>query len=228
MANSGHPPSSIYHSEVFLSTIANAITTSPRFDKTLFIVNYDEHGGTPDHIAPNWTAVAPDNKSQPGDGGFYFNRFGVRVPLLMISPYIQAGTVFRANSDPFSTQTVPFDHTTILALILDWQNIARTTLSSNRVLAANTALLDQLLALDEPRVNIPLCQPTAGVKQLNTTTSDRLLSSLEKSVIIAYEYYRTWQDGDTLPDHISRMQGKIKRLSDKVQTMKDARDYLKK
>lgn len=49
--------------------------------------------------------------------GFQFDRYGVRVPTLLISPYVKQGTLFRSPTD------VPFDHTSIIASILTWQGI---------------------------------------------------------------------------------------------------------
>ncbi len=226
-ANSAHPPSNIYHSEVFLSTIANAITASPAFNDTLFIVNYDEHGGMPDHIPTNWTATPPDKDSQPGNEGFNFNRFGVRVPLLMMSPYIQAGTVFRANTDPFSAQAIPFDHTSLLALIMDWQNIARTELPSKRVQQADISFLDQLLSLDTPRSDVSIAQPTEAMQQQTVEHADRVLSSLEKSIIMLHEYYRTWDGGHSLHEHIHCMKERVDKLAERIATISDAKAHLK-
>ena len=59
----------------------------------LFILTFDEHGGTYDHAHPT-VGLPPDDNV--GNSGFAFNRLGVRVPMLLISPYITAGTVFRA------------------------------------------------------------------------------------------------------------------------------------
>jgi phospholipase C len=73
------------------------------------MVTYDEHGGCYDHVSPPENAVAPDNSA--GQYGFNFQRFGLRVPTVLISPLIQAGTVFRAGGE------TPFDHTSVLATL---------------------------------------------------------------------------------------------------------------
>jgi hypothetical protein len=62
------------------------------------IITFDEHGGCYDHVPtpPPWTC-SPDGivipYGQPGGTGFVFNRFGVRVPAVLVSPLIEAGTV---------------------------------------------------------------------------------------------------------------------------------------
>lgn len=51
--------------------------------------------------------MPPDNT--PGEYGFDFKRFGVRVPTVLVSPLIAPGTVFRVPEG-----TMPLDHTSIL------------------------------------------------------------------------------------------------------------------
>ena len=70
------------------------------FGQTLLIITFDEHGGTFDHVGPP-VAVPPDDRNEDG---FDFTRLGVRVPTLMISPWIPGGiadtTVYDHSSIP--------------------------------------------------------------------------------------------------------------------------------
>jgi phospholipase C len=75
------------------------------------VITYDEHGGCYDHVAPPGHATPPDPDSPVGQDGFTFNRFGVRVPTVVVSPWIEPGTVCRAEG------WTPFDHTSILATV---------------------------------------------------------------------------------------------------------------
>ena len=59
------------------------------------LITYDEHGGYYDHVAPPDNAAPPDDPV--GEFDFDFTRFGVRIPALLISPRIAAGSVFRAR-----------------------------------------------------------------------------------------------------------------------------------
>jgi phospholipase C len=82
------------------------------WNDTLLIITYDEHGGNYDHVPPPWGAAPPD--ASVGEWNFDFTRFGVRVPALLISPRIAAGTVFRARRGTI-------DHTSVLKTIeLRW------------------------------------------------------------------------------------------------------------
>ncbi|WP_262419996.1 alkaline phosphatase family protein [Paraburkholderia sp. 31.1] len=53
----------------------------------------DDVCGCYDHVPPPASEVPPD--SLAGEFGFDFRRFGVRVPTVLISPWIEAGSVFR-------------------------------------------------------------------------------------------------------------------------------------
>ena len=130
--NDEHPPHDVRLGEQFIHDVYQAVSTGRDWEQTLLLITYDEHGGCYDHVPPPWNATPPDPESNPGEAGFCFNRFGVRVPALLISPYIEAGTVFR------STTSVPYDHTSILATILrDWLNTpSNKMLRSARIKAA--------------------------------------------------------------------------------------------
>ncbi len=176
--NDEHPPHDVAAGEKLLYEIWQAISSSPQtWNNTLLIITYDEHGGTYDHEMPPWGAAIPDSASNPGESGFTFNRFGVRVPTIIVSPYVQAGTVFRSNS---STGT-PYDHTSILATLRDWLGIpANLMLPSARIAAAPN--IAQVLTLSSPRA-VPTIQPPA--KAPAPTSNSLPLNDLQKSLVSA-------------------------------------------
>jgi phospholipase C len=79
--------------------VYHALATSPHWERTLLIVFYDEHGGFFDH------AVPPEARDHDPAS---FGRYGVRVPALVVSPWIERGPV---------SHTL-FDHTSIIKTIL--------------------------------------------------------------------------------------------------------------
>lgn len=107
--NSQHPYYDVALGEAYLLEIYNSIRNSEYWEDTLLIITYDEHGGCYDHITPPSGAVSPHETSVASD--FDFTRFGVRVPTVLISPWIEAGTVYRTKS------STPLDHTSILATL---------------------------------------------------------------------------------------------------------------
>jgi phospholipase C len=107
--NSQHPNYDVALGEQLILDVYHAVKSGPAWHSTLLIVTYDEHGGCYDHVPPPWGATPPD--SSPGEFGFDFTRFGPRVPTVLVSPLIAAGTVFRAPGP------TPLDHTSILATV---------------------------------------------------------------------------------------------------------------
>ena len=112
-----HPPHDVLRGEQFLARAYEAVRSSPYRDKILLVVTFDEHGGCYDHVSPPWGSVAPLPGAVAKANGFRFDRFGVRVPTLLISSCVEAGTVFRADGP------VPFDHASILATVRDWLDL---------------------------------------------------------------------------------------------------------
>ncbi len=148
--NSQHPNYDVANGEQYLYDIYQSLRNSPVWEKTLLIITYDEHGGNYDHVAP------PENATQPADcpdnDGFNFQRFGVRVPTVLISPLIEAGTVFRVpQSDQSGNTPTPFDHTSILSTIEK-----RFGLASLTVRDAAAPHVGAVLTLQTPRNDYPL------------------------------------------------------------------------
>ena len=107
--NDEHPPHNVHYGEQLIATIYNAVRNGPDWEATLLVITYDEHGGCYDHVPP--PAAAPPGGPIPD--GFAFDRYGVRVPAVIVSPYIPPGTIVR----PPDGAAYPFDHTSIIATL---------------------------------------------------------------------------------------------------------------
>jgi phospholipase C len=111
------PPSSILAGEAFLSRIYAVIrsSTSPTgsnvFNTVLF-VGFDEPGGTFDHVPPG-SVPPPQPSAPPGQLGFTFDRSGYRVPAVIVSPWIEQGSVC----------TEEYRHTSMLATLREIWNL---------------------------------------------------------------------------------------------------------
>jgi phospholipase C len=95
-ANDQHPDHNVQHGEIFIASIYQAVKNSPLWPNTALLIVYDEHGGIYDHVVPpacpkdQFTASANDT----GTGmPFAFDRLGVRVPAILVSPWIPKGTI---------------------------------------------------------------------------------------------------------------------------------------
>lgn len=95
-SNDDHPPHHTMLGQLFISTIHNALATSPQWNRTLFVVVYDEAGGIFDHVVPG---LAADDRASEG-----FDQLGFRVPALAMGPWVRE----RFVSD------VEMDHTSAL------------------------------------------------------------------------------------------------------------------
>jgi phospholipase C len=147
--NSQHPNYDVALGEVLIQHVYQALRSGPGWNQTLLIITYDEHGGCYDHVAPPGGAVPPDTSA--GEYGFDFTRFGVRVPAVLVSPLIPAGTIYGVPAG-----STPIDHTSVLKTIeLRWGLPALTA----RDAAAPD--LGGVLTLTTPRTDDPLAGVTA-------------------------------------------------------------------
>ncbi len=106
-----HPPADIQIGQKFTSDMLAALMASPQWPHMAIFITWDEHGGFYDHYPPP-AACAPDTTAPILDGTnntmpFGFDRYGVRVPLIVVSPYAKKGYVGHAT----------YDHTSITKFI---------------------------------------------------------------------------------------------------------------
>ena len=148
--NSQHPNYDVALGEQLVYDVYNALRGGPAWANTLLVVTYDEHGGCYDHWPPPSGATPPDNSA--GEFGFDFKRFGVRVPTVLVSPLIEAGTVFRVPG------RATLDHTSVLKTVeLRWR------LPSLTARDAAAPDVGSVLTLAAPRTDDPLSGVTVPV-----------------------------------------------------------------
>ncbi len=109
MPNDQHPPHNVGYGDALIASVYNAVRGGPGWENTLLIITYDEHGGCHDHVFPG-PAVSPGG---PFPDGYQFDGYGVRVPAVIVSPYISPGRIIRPDGP------VPFDHTSIFRTLQD-------------------------------------------------------------------------------------------------------------
>ena len=90
-------PSALLGGEAFLARIYDAIRSSSSSGgsncfNTLLMVVFDEHGGTYDHVPPP-AATPPDPAGPPARWASCFDRLGVRLPAIAVSPWVSERTV---------------------------------------------------------------------------------------------------------------------------------------
>lgn len=194
--NDYHPPACVGPAEASLNTLYEALVKSPQWKDMLFIITFDEHGGTWDHVPPP-AAVPPDIRV--GNSGFKFDRMGVRVPTILVSPYIQKGTVFRAPDG----STYDYDHTSFIATLLKWAGIDPTSSSLGaRVSVAPTFedVLSTTRRTDTPRFTVPQGYADQGGGLGNVS-----LDQLGPYPLNVHEFREAADDSKTLEEFEARL-----------------------
>jgi phospholipase C len=156
IANDQHPDHDVQAGELYIASVYNAIKNSPLWPNTALLIVYDEHGGIYDHVVP--PACTPDkftaSANATGTGmPFAFDRLGVRVPAILVSPWIPKGTVVDRV----------FDHASIPATITkfflgDYSPRSPRETSADIFIEPQAGPVDparNLLSLDKMRTDCP-------------------------------------------------------------------------
>jgi phospholipase C len=167
-ANDAHPPHDIISADVLVASVYNALRANESlWQSTLLVLLFDEHGGFYDHVFPP-PATPPDYHTEEYD----FTQYGVRVPAILISPWVGNGVVPDL-----------FDHTSLLKYLQDKWALndlgARTARAASFAGAINTAA--------PPRMDAPqrINSATAG-SGVPTPAVDAL--SENQSAIVAMSH----------------------------------------
>jgi phospholipase C len=94
-------PQDIQFGERVIAKVVRAVMESPNWEKTVLFFTYDEHGGYYDHVPPP-KAIKPDSTPpllKPGDTPGAFDRYGFRVPLVVVSPFAKPNYVSHQVQD---------------------------------------------------------------------------------------------------------------------------------
>jgi len=163
--------------QALLAHVYNALRGNAKlWQSTLLVVIYDEHGGFYDHVSPP-SAVPPDPNKSPE--GFPFDRLGVRVPAVLVSPWV-GQTVIHEE----------FDHTSLLRYLSDKWSLRSLT---ERVTCAKS-IVTALRFGDQPRDDTPavLAVPTeahavAAERMLAAATAEQL--NPQQQALVAFSEY---------------------------------------
>lgn len=92
-ANDDHPSHDVAIGQRFVKEVYETLRASPQWKEMAILITYDEHGGFYDHVPTPVTGVPnPDGIIGPDPFYFRFDRLGVRVPTILVSPWIDKGT----------------------------------------------------------------------------------------------------------------------------------------
>ncbi len=150
-ANDQHPPHSVRAGEALIADVYHRVRTSPLWEKSLLVIVYDEHGGFYDHAITPKDATPPDQYHSQFD----FKRYGVRVPAVLISPYIEKGAIIRET----------FDHSSIPATLKEVFKLDRFLTDRDR----NAKTFSGVPSLKDPRKDAP--------EDVSTDVHSRIIAS---------------------------------------------------
>ncbi|KIV87492.1 hypothetical protein PV11_03034 [Exophiala sideris] len=167
-------PENVVFGDQLQYDVVKALMTGPQWNKTLLIINFDEHGGFYDHVPPV-PAIAPDNvlpvipAADIAKGYYQYSQYrktGFRVPLIMVSPY--------AKKDYISH--VVHEQTSVLSLLEHKYNLP--ALSCRDANANNFYDMIDFDALESQKPNFPdmksvgLVAPSYDPVLLSCTTAN--------------------------------------------------------
>lgn len=147
--NSQHPMDDVTRGEKLIKDVYEAVRNSPHWETSAIVVLYDEHGGFYDHVPPPGF-VAPGDSATDEDNvhvNFDFKQLGVRVPAVVISPWVKKGTIDHRKHE----------HSSVVRTLRDLFSLGALT---DRDRQANS--LAPLLNLETARTDCPLTLPPAA------------------------------------------------------------------
>jgi phospholipase C len=135
-----HPPADVQHGEAWGRTIYMAARSSPLWSKLAILYTYDESGGLADHVPPPKACLASPDQTA-------FDRLGIRIPAIIISPWAR----------PHYVSHRVHDHTSALRLIEMIHDLPALTARD-----ANADALLDMFDFDCPTLTTPPEPPAAG------------------------------------------------------------------
>ncbi|KAL0459129.1 UNVERIFIED_CONTAM: Non-specific phospholipase C2 [Sesamum latifolium] len=180
-ANDDHPSHDVYQGQMFVKEVYETLRSSPQWNETLLVITYDEHGGFYDHVpTPNHGVPSPDGIVGPDPFFFKFDRLGVRVPTIVISPWIQKATVVHSpNGSP--SPTSEYEHSSIPATVRKIFNLSSPPLTKREAWAGTFDGILQILR--QPRTDCPEILPTPVKIRQGDANEDATVSEFQQELI---------------------------------------------
>ncbi|GFP96274.1 non-specific phospholipase c2 [Phtheirospermum japonicum] len=180
-ANDDHPSHDVYQGQMFVKEVYETLRASPQWNETLLVITYDEHGGYYDHVpTPNRGVPSPDDVVGPDPFFFKFDRLGVRVPTIVVSPWIQKGTVVHGpNGSPSSTSE--YEHSSIPGTVRKIFNLTSPPLTKREEWAGKFDGILQILS--QPRTDCPEQLPNPVKIREGEANEDAKVSEFQQELI---------------------------------------------
>lgn len=154
-ANDQHGGHSVAVGDRFIADVYEALRSNEEaWPHTMLLIVYDEHGGFFDHVSPPVDAVeyegkvarvpCPDGKTSASPP-FDFRRLGVRVPAIVVSPWVAKGRVHHQV----------FDHASIPATVREIANLRGALTERDAQASSFHGIADLTSMRDDTPITLP-------------------------------------------------------------------------
>ncbi|KAL9228781.1 hypothetical protein vseg_004325 [Gypsophila vaccaria] len=195
--NDDHPSHDVSTGQRFVKEVYEALRSSPQWNEMLFIIVYDEHGGFFDHVpTPVEGVPSPDDIVGPPPFDFKFDRLGVRVPAIFVSPWIEPGTVLHTPTGPEPTSQ--YEHSSIPATMKKFFNLKNFLTKRD----AWAGTFDVVLNRTSPRTDCPVTLPEPVRLRDFDANEDKTLSEFQEEMVQLAACLRGDHNKPTYPDRL--------------------------
>ncbi|XP_030471414.1 non-specific phospholipase C3-like [Syzygium oleosum] len=176
--NDDHPSHDVSQGQKFVKEVYEALRASPQWNEILFLITYDEHGGFYDHVPTPVDGVpSPDGIVGPDPYKFQFDRLGVRVPAIFISPWIERGTVLHKPTGPYPTSQ--YEHSSIAATVKKIFNLKNFLTKRDEWAGTFEVVLNR----SSPRTDCPVTLSDAAKLRESGAKEDAKLNDFQQILV---------------------------------------------
>jgi phospholipase C len=191
-ADDQHPDHDVGLGETLIKNVYEAVRASPLWEKTALIITYDEHGGFFDHVSPAGSVPNPDGINYVDENGntlFDFSRHGVRIPTVIVSPWVKKGTLVPAAPEGSGQ----YEHSSTIATVV--HKLFRPQLGHPKPSYLNkrdewAATFESVFSrLSVPRSDCPLSLPkpvlqtAMGIKTYHAPDGSSIINDLQLELL---------------------------------------------
>ena len=189
--DSQHPCGTLSAGEQLISTVANAVISSPAWQSSMLIILYDEHGGFYDQMPPPAGVTPPNDDARnagkaadPPDRPFKFDRLGVRIPAVVVSPWVTAGV-----------SHLVYDHTSVIRTVFRVFGLPGQLTARDGQAASLDTLVESSMRTRTPAPLPPPNEPPPDPFALTTPRYVRTLDAFARIAAQIHHSLRTYKAG---------------------------------
>jgi phospholipase C len=154
-----HPAADVADGERWIKKVYESLRASPVWNSSVLQITWDEHGGFYDGVSPLNVGV-PSPDSLPcvdcGQTPFSFTRLGIRVPMVVVSPWSEKGRIVHT---PASAAGGAYEHSSLAATLAALVPNFGAAMTARAAWAIPLHPLWENTNLTSPRTDCPLTLP---------------------------------------------------------------------